>query len=1131
MASRFIRILVVTVVGGLGSLGACTCEPPPAAAVPRIAATYPGGSNTVQSDGTSVAWVSLHATTADGTGDTSPISVSAPSGAVAAHDATDFSSSLSGNPNADGALDFDFICDFRAAGAVALTVQNSSVTTTITVRCVEPRGDTVIVVDDSACDDFAADGESACRVGVTVEQRASVTIPLPGTLEAAVIGATPLDPGTSSRVQVLSADGTATPSDRVTVTIDDEGHGEYWLHAPSVAETVQVELASSGVTITREHEIAAFVNQAAVSFPNGGLTVAGGASGELLIDVTNPRGQDADSAADPDDVLEVTIEGGDAATRPTLSGGTQGPGEALTGVAVSGGQVSMTVQTQAVTEIQVYTVTVRYQPLQSLDPIEAQVSVTVNPPGTLILDVSATPTTIHSDTLTPSDLFADIAVDLTVDGAAAPGGTVTLSIPSDSSARLAFVGSDSIAEVPEDDARNYTMGVSGTGSGSVQVEVTRNVPTGVARIIAVGSDNGGNSVQREIVINIERAPILQAIVFGTATPAAIGVQGGSMPSSTVVSFVLYDDAGRIMPNVGVSFSSNATADRGITVTANAVSDSAGTVVTVLSAGTIPGPVTVRVSAESGLIGTDGSPILRTSQSNPIPVVGGLPSFETSAFQCGPTGVAAVYEPYAVTCKATLVDKFSNVIPNLLVQFSAEAADEASAEATAEGTAEVVVASNEELRPRADLLGWSYGLAIPNTAGQMVGTTFSASDANACFDDLITTPCDLVKLCEDTSTQTQAFCPLPENDGLCFTSGVGLDAGVLTASALLDDGTLTPLTAATTRAGEIAAYVDSYRSCGFPVSCLRGRRFGLGLDVVAGDYCPVNPGCMDFTPTTECPQDSMRTVMAAVRGAEAFSDLNGNGIYDNGIDAFVDMPEPFLDRNDNCFRDDLTNATRFQYRPIEKVRNTDQFYDVNGDEEFGFLTDEHNGVWDFDTQIFLTDKILEIGDAHLEVGEVCPTAGATHNCADGGTSRCIETALGEKFAPDCGIPEFSNTASPGVVREHELAFRWTDGNGNCPSVNFGDSSSIAAVGFVNSTGALFSELDYDQCSFAEQLNPMLPYCTSVPFSGSPLQVVTIIEDCAQASQVFSQITLNFLLDGGTGRTGPENEELATTLTCN
>lgn len=1143
MASQFNRFILVTIAGALVSLGACDCGAPPVGGVARISARFANGTANVESDGVSVLQISLTATTAEGTPDPAPISVEAPSGLVAARGATDFATSLSGNP-IDGTLDIDFRCEIQFAGPVALTITNGTVDTTVSVRCIEPRGNVSIGVVDTACANLAADGESTCAVQVTVLRRGTIDIPLPGTLQASVVQATPTTPGEAVDLGLLSADGVSTPGETITVTLDQDGIGTYYVHAPEVAEVAQLELTSSGATVSRDQVIAQFVNQATVRFPGGAKTLAGGATTTMDIAVVNPYGVPADFDTDNRDVVGITIAGGGATSLPQLTGGGVGPDDELVGAHVTNGLVTVTIQAPAVTAVQVYTLTVKYQPLQSLDAIEAQVSVTVNPPGTLLLDVFATPTTVHSDTLNPAELRSTISVELTVDGAPATGGSVTLSIPSESTSRISFVGNDAVTESPEDDARNFTINTSGTGTGTVQVEVTPNVPTGTARIIAVGT-SGANSAQREIVINVERAPILQAIVFELAEPAVIGVQGGSVPSSTAVSFFLFDDAGRAMPNVSVGFTSNATADRGITVTANAVSDSAGKVVTVLSSGTIPGPVTVRVSAESGLIGTDGSPILRTSQSNPIPIVGGLPSFETSSFECGPAGVAALYAPYTVACKATLVDKFSNVVPNLMVQFSAEAGGETASVSAAGGVAAVEISSTGELRPRADLLGWSYGVALPNTATQLTGTTFTAADAAACFDDMIATPCNLVKLCSDSSATAQAYCPLPVNGGACLASN-GVSAGVAAASALLDDTTLTPLSAATTRAADISAYVDNHRACGFPVACLRGDRFGLGLDVVAGDYCPVNPGCLDFTTATECPQDSVRTLIAAVRGAEAFSDFDGNGVFDyqdingNGVhdtgepvlgDAFVDMPEPFLDRNDNCFRDDLSDEDRFLYRPIEKVRNTDQFYDVNGDGEFGFDGSEHSGAWDFDTQVFMTERLLEIGDAHLEYGERCTTLGATHNCADLNTSRCIETAAGEKFAPDCGIPLFSNTASPGVVTSHQLTYRWSDGYGNCPSVNFDDASSLVLGGPVTATGTLNADLDYDYCSFNEVANPMLPYCTSVPFTAAPLEDVIITQDCAFAAFPVNQVTLDFTLAGANGRAGIENEILATTLTCN
>jgi hypothetical protein len=352
---------------------------------------------------------------------------------------------------------------------------------------------------------------------------------------------------------------------------------------------------------------------------------------------------------------------------------------------------------------------------------------------------------------------------------------------------------------------------------------------------------------------------------------------------------------------------------------------------------------------------------------------------------------------------------------------------------------------------------------------------------------------------------------------------------------------------------VVSYLDNYRSCGFPVACLRGRQEGLykfnglGLDLVEGDYCPVNPGCLDFTTATECPQDSVRNIIASVRGAEAFSDNNGNGAFDyddannNAVhdvgeavlgDAFVDMPEPFLDRNDNCFRDDASDNPRFVYRPIEKVRNTDQFSDVNGDDAFGFNGSEMSGAWDFDTTIFLTEKLLEIDDAWLEIGEDCAVAGAQHTCRAGGTRTCIELATGERFAPGCPVPAFSNntTTYPGTVTSWTMAYRWTDANGNCPSVNFSDTSLATVDGWVNTTGNASNNLDQDFCGFVEVMNPLLPHCTSVPFSASPLMHLTITQDCEDAQELISSVNLSFLLDGGNGRNGSEFESVATSLSC-
>ena len=53
---------------------------------------------------------------------------------------------------------------------------------------------------------------------------------------------------------------------------------------------------------------------------------------------------------------------------------------------------------------------------------------------------------------------------------------------------------------------------------------------------------------------------------------------------------------------------------------------------------------------------------------------------------------------------------------------------------------------------------------------------------------------------------------------------------------------------------------------------------------------------------------------------------------DGADTWVDMPEPFLDKNDNCYRDDLTDRPRLT--PLGQIANTDLFNDVDGNNVFG-----------------------------------------------------------------------------------------------------------------------------------------------------------------------------------------------------
>jgi hypothetical protein len=88
-----------------------------------------------------------------------------------------------------------------------------------------------------------------------------------------------------------------------------------------------------------------------------------------------------------------------------------------------------------------------------------------------------------------------------------------------------------------------------------------------------------------------------------------------------------------------------------------------------------------------------------------------------------------------------------------------------------------------------------------------------------------------------------------------------------------------------------------------------------------------------------PRNGWCTVLATVMGEEAFSDVNGTGVYVLG-DPFVDLGDPFIDKNDDTCRNDGTtkncdNVISPSTDPFE------EFIDANGDGKY----DGPNGVWD------------------------------------------------------------------------------------------------------------------------------------------------------------------------------------------
>jgi hypothetical protein len=96
--------------------------------------------------------------------------------------------------------------------------------------------------------------------------------------------------------------------------------------------------------------------------------------------------------------------------------------------------------------------------------------------------------------------------------------------------------------------------------------------------------------------------------------------------------------------------------------------------------------------------------------------------------------------------------------------------------------------------------------------------------------------------------------------------------------------------------------------------------------IVTNFCELNEGGCSVTWRSQGPRGNYQAVVLAyMDGAEEFTDLNGNSVFDAGDNnLFVDLPEPFADRNHNGIHD-----------PGEF------FFDANKNG----VWDNGNGVWD------------------------------------------------------------------------------------------------------------------------------------------------------------------------------------------
>ena len=96
---------------------------------------------------------------------------------------------------------------------------------------------------------------------------------------------------------------------------------------------------------------------------------------------------------------------------------------------------------------------------------------------------------------------------------------------------------------------------------------------------------------------------------------------------------------------------------------------------------------------------------------------------------------------------------------------------------------------------------------------------------------------------------------------------------------------------------------------------------------------------DGTHPVNNPRDNLVAMIAVTSGEEGFDDNNNNGTYDEGVDTFDDLTEPFVDSNDSGTWED-----------------GERYIDTNGNQKW----DGKNGRWDANTLIWRQERILWTG---------------------------------------------------------------------------------------------------------------------------------------------------------------------------
>jgi hypothetical protein len=958
--------------------------------------------------------------------------------------------------------------------------------------------------------------------------------------------------------------GPANTEERVTGATGDSGDWTFYLHSVTLAQELEVQIQVTGTAadgtaldLVDTIVINPFDNRASVDIATNTTAVSANQAVDLAITATDANGNPASG-----ETVTVNIPSGSGATIESGGVGPEPDTLEVTLDAAGAATVVFTAPGNVVDPFEI-PVTAEYQPDETLPVITAVQDMRIFPENALLVNVALDDPELKSD----ENEVRTITVTVTRfdNGTVSPqsGANVTFSVSQSDIERL-ILGTRATdpAVVDQSNFESQTPVATDVDGEATQQISSRNSRSRGRAAIDIRVEDQGDEATATIEVDLVRDPILQSIVFVSSVPDEIGVRGGAYPSASELTFRILDDLNDPMANVSVTFDTNATADPASSVVQQGLTDESGTVSTVLSAGTQAGPISVVAIARF-------NGVTLVAESEPVPVTGGLPSFSNSYLICDDeTRIQeAPFEASCTAVLGDRFT--NRVPAGLPVQFRVEGGNVNAVDTTLDGAVQAVVLTgapgpgtaalvSSALSVTGVLDSWSYGNVVPLSPIELAtGPDFVTAQRDGCFDGTTNTSCNTYALCRDAEANTAAntvMCPLPfdayDGEG-CWNK---LEAAAITGSAAdlsaafktqlglgdvaiqaLLDTKLTPQVyygETDADADAIRAIVDAHLAnmgrCGPITACLTGQKNGVPF--IYGDECPLNMGCYDFDPATKCPHDSLLTVTAIARGEEGFSDLNGNGILDyddangNGRhdpgellteapgltaddfdDVVVDMPEPFLDKDDNCFADDHGGSLRLT--TYDAIRLSDQYSDEDGSGGYGYLdatsaTGEPtlaNGQWDRDKQIFLSDHLVALsGGPQLDLGVACPSSAVGGDWTDPVTSltcACEDRGNGLGIARGC-VPDLASGVTLSAGDQIRLVSMWTDTNGVCYSPGTGYSMDSGFYsGDLNVSGHIALEpIDRAFCGINKAQFPRREWCATETALGSQYAEIDVLVTC-------------------------------------